>query len=308
MTLDADMAAAMTTQADLITRDGGKPADAAGERAQQARLAPFWNEGAPSVAGVEELSIPGAVPLRARLFRPTLERTPIVIFVHGGGWRHGSIDTTEWHSRALAAGSGLAVLAISYRLAPEHPFPAGLDDVTNAIRWCAAGGLGPGLDHTKILLSGASAGANLALAATLRLRDEGGPAPRGLALYYGVFGDDLETESYRAFGDGRFGLSQAGMQAYFEAYLPAGHRPHDPYVAPLHASLAGLPPTWLGVAELDVLRDDSLLMDRRLRDVDVSVETQHYPGLVHGFCGRARMVPAARQAIVDGAGFLARCV
>lgn len=306
MMLDADMAVAMAKHSELVSADGGQATDVAGKRAQLARLTAFWNEGAPAVETVEDLTIPTTWPMRARLFRPRAGETAIVVFVHGGGWQQGSIDASEWHSRGLATESGLAVLSVSYRLAPEHPFPSALDDVVAAIRWCAAGGLGPTIRNDRILLSGASAGANLALGATLRLRDENGPMPLALALYYGVFGDDFDTESYRTFADGRFGLSRAGMQDYFGTYLPGGSGLPNPYAVPIKADLAGLPGIWLGTAELDVLRDDSLRLERRLHEMAIKVETTEYAGLTHGFCNRARMVPKARLAIADGARFLAR--
>jgi acetyl esterase len=197
------------------------------------------------------------------------------------------------------------VIALSYRLAPEHPYPAALDDVDAVVDWCFGQGAELGLDPRCVLLSGASAGANLAIATALRRRDRGRALPQGLALFYGVFQlTDFANGSYRAFGDGRYMLSEAKMRGYREAYLPTGMPSRDPYVEPLVAALEGLPPTWLGVAELDILRDEQLAMAERLQAAGVPTTLGRYRGLTHGFGTRTRMVPRAAAAVAEAAAFL----
>jgi acetyl esterase len=305
--LDPDMAAAIAKDAALVAADGGAPGSLAENRAQQSRLATFWNEGAPALREVAPLTVEGggATALRAILYRPVQHPTPIVLFLHGGGWVRGSPEVSASASHALAAGSGLTVVALAYRLAPEHPYPAALDDVDSAIDWCFTHAASLGLDSRCVLLAGASAGANLAVAAALRRRDRGRALPRGLALFYGVFQlTDFANGSYRAFGDGRYLLSEARMRNYRAAYLPGGVPHRDPYVEPLTASLAGLPPTWLGVAELDILRDEQLEMADRLAAAGVATTLQRYEGLTHGFGTRIRMVPRAAAAVAEAASFL----
>jgi acetyl esterase len=243
--------------------------------------------------------------LRAILYRPVEHPTPIVLFLHGGGWMRGSPEVSAPASHGLAVGSGLTVIALSYRLAPEHPYPAALDDVDAAVDWCFAHATELGLDPRCVLLSGASAGANLAIATALRRRDTGRPLPLGLALFYGVFQlTDFANGSYRAFGDGRYMLSEAKMRGYREAYLPAGMPSRDPYVEPLVASPEGLPPTWLGVAELDILRDEQLAMAERLQAAGVPTTLRRCRGLTHGFGTRTRMVPRAAEVVGEAAAFL----
>lgn len=304
MPLDRNMALAIQQNARLIEEDGGLPADIPARRAQLNRLARFWAEGAPTIAHVEDLTIPGEPALPARLYCPEAEGDAAILFVHGGGWQQGSIDASDWQARGLAEESGLPVLSISYRLAPEHPFPAPLQDVVRAIEWAMTSGVFKGRPCDRLMLSGASAGANLALGAWLKLRDEGQPLPVGLGLFYGVYRDDLDTPSYREFGDGRFGLPRDAMATYFADYLPDREMRNSPYAVPMKADLKGLPPLWLGIAELDVLRDDSRLLAERLRSSGTSPQVVEYDGMVHGFCARARMVPAARSAFADCGKFL----
>lgn len=304
MPLEQNMALAIQENARLIEEDGGQPADLLSRRAQLNRLARFWAEGAPTIAHVEDLTIPGEPSLPARLYRSDAEGDAAILFVHGGGWQQGSIDASDWQARGLAAASGLPVLSISYRLAPEHPFPAPLLDVVRAIEWAMAGGVFKGRPCNRLMLSGASAGANLALGAWLKLRDEGRPLPVAMGLFYGVYGDDLDTPSYREFGDGRFGLPRDAMATYFADYLPDPEMRKSPYAVPMKADLKGLPPLWLGIAELDVLRDDSRLLAERLALSGTTAHVVEYEGMVHGFCARARMVPAARSALADCGKFL----
>lgn len=305
MTIDSAMAAALARQKALVEADGGVPTTLAGNRAQQERLFPFWNEDAPPVATVVDLTIPGpGGPLAARLYRPDdAPADTLVLFLHGGGWARGSVATGDWGCRALAAGTGFAVLSLAYRLAPEHPFPAAILDIRAAAAWCRTEGAGHGIGAERLFLTGTSAGGNLSLTAALAMRDAGEPLPSGLGLFYGVFGDDLATPSYQTYGPGQYGLSYVRMKQYFEWYVPAGGRTDDPLVSPMHADLAGLPPVWLGIPELDVLRDDAIGLEPKLRAAGVRVTTDYYPDLTHGFAAYARLVPKARAALSDAAHF-----
>ena len=301
--LDPAMAEALREAEALAVRAGIDPRgayDLDADRAAEARNAAFWAEGAPAVEDVLPLSLPGADGLlAARLYKPNVPApAPIVLFVHGGGWAKGSIDTCEWACRQIAARSGLNVIATSYRLAPEHPYPAGLNDIDAVLNWCMGPSARAGLDHRRVLIAGASAGAQLALAACLARRDRGADMPLGLALFYGVFGTDLETESYRAFGDGRYGLPRAQMQRFFDLY-GAGDASDL-----LAADLSGLPPVWLSAAGKDVLRDDALAMHAALRAAAVDVHLRLDEGLAHGYSAKARLVPLAKAAIDDAASFL----
>ena len=301
--LDADMAAALATSAELGAAAGvdpGAPLDLEADRAATRANAAFWAEGAPEVEDVLPLSLPGADGLLdALLYKPNVPApAPIVVLVHGGGWAKGCIEACDWASRQIAATSGLNVIATSYRLAPEHPYPAARDDIDAVLDWCMGPSARAGLDHRRVLVTGASAGAHLALHACLARRDRGAELPLGLALFYGTFGTDLETESYRAFADGRFGLPRARMASFLDLY-GAGDEADL-----LHADLSGLPPAWLAAAGRDVLRDDTLGLHEALRSAGVEARLRVDDGLAHGYIANARMVPLARAAIDEAAAFL----
>jgi acetyl esterase len=178
------MMAAIARQKALQEEDDGAPSSLAENRRQQDRLAPYWAEGAPEIAGIHDVLIP--VPqreMKARLYQPRdPDPSAAVLFLHGGGWARGSIATGEWACRAFAAESRLPVLSLEYSLAPERPFPAAIDDIRAAMDWCAGHGEDLGADGRRLILTGTSAGANLSIAAALARRDAGEFAPIGLGL------------------------------------------------------------------------------------------------------------------------------
>jgi len=275
-------------------------------RAAFDRGAAPWRAFAPDIAAVEDLTLPGAAgPIRARLYRPASGVLPLIVFLHGGGWTFGSLDTHENETRHLARASGAAVLAIDYRLAPEHPFPAPLDDVLSAIAAVRAGILGSAIDPTRFALAGDSAGANLALGALLALRDAGNETARGAVLYYGCFAPIFGTESHRRWGDGNFGLSSARMRWYWRNFL-GGVLENAPLLAtPLDADLKNLPPLHLVGAGLDPLHDDTLLLAERLRRDGVAHAVNVVPGVTHGFLRHAGRIVAARHSLDAAGQFLA---
>lgn len=265
-----------------------------------------WCEGAPEMP-TEELSIPGpGGALRARLYRPLGgAEGRLTIWVHGGGWTFGSIDTHDGAMRNFAQNLGSPVLGIDYRLAPEHPFPAGLDDTLAAIAFAEAGGLGAPIAAEKIALAGDSAGANLALAALVARREAGLPKLAGAALYYGCYAPDFSTGSHAAFGDGAFMLTTINMRWYWRNFLASEPDETTSLAAPLRADLAGLPPLYLAAAGLDPLRDDTLLLAARLAAAGVDFRCDHVPGVVHGCLRMTRELSVARKMITAGAGFVA---
>jgi acetyl esterase len=253
-----------------------------------------------------EVTIPGPVlPIRSRLYSTSAGgRTPLVIYIHGGGWTFGSIDTHDGLTRHLAAATGCAVLGIDYRLAPEHPFPAGLDDVLAAIKYAWDGRLGDRIDSRRIALAGDSAGANLALAALIALKERGKARVATATLLYGNYAPVFDTDSHRHFGEGNFRLSSAMVRWYWRNYL--GTEPEDTLTlaAPLHADLSGLPPLYLNAAGLDPLLDETYLLSQRLTDFGVGHRIDMFPGVVHGFLRMTRDLPAGRIGLRAAAAFL----
>ncbi|MFN3614903.1 MAG: alpha/beta hydrolase fold domain-containing protein, partial [Rubrimonas sp.] len=266
-----------------------------GGRAQFAAVAARWNVDPPAMAEARTVEGPG---VRGELRIPHGARPGLIVHVHGGGWCFGAPETHERAARTLAAEAGLAVLSVRYRLAPEHPFPAGLDDVAAA--WAAvraapaafAAGDGP------VGIAGDSAGANLALALCLRAQADALPAPAFAALFYGVFDADFETASHRAPGVG-YGLTRARMMAYWDRYMPDPAARENPLASPLKAddaALAALPPLWMNAADLDPLRDDALRLRDRLRALGREDPFVLHPGVIHGFMQMTAELEEARRA------------
>jgi acetyl esterase/lipase len=253
------------------------------------------------VASVRDITVAGpGGPIPMRVFRPEGEGPlPVVAYAHGGGWALGSLDAFGPVCRALANASGAVVVSIGYRLAPEHPFPAGLDDVLAAVRWLAVNARELDGDADRIAIAGDSAGANLATVTARRLRDE--PAAAALrfqALVYPVCDCALDTPSYRECGD-RFGLSALSMQRYWELYLD-GADGRDPDVSPLRAAdLSGLPPAFVLTVRDDVLRDEGEAYARALEAAGVPVTLRRYDGAVHGFLRWLAKARISRRAVAD---------
>ena len=266
-----------------------------------------WNEGSPACP-TRDLTIPcGTHSLAARLYAPEPDAATdrVTIYLHGGGWTFGSIATHDGLMRRLALASAAPVLGVDYRLAPEHPFPAGFDDALAAITFVVSGGLGAPIPPERVALGGDSAGATLALAALLRRRDEGATALAGAALFYGCYLPTCDTASHHAFGDGRFLLRTDMMRWYWSNFRGAsGDAPG--LVAPLETDLAGLPPLYLAAAGLDPLRDDTLQLADKLARAGVPTRCDHAPGVVHGCLRMARDLEGGAVMLSSGAAFLAQ--
>jgi acetyl esterase len=302
-TLDPEMAAAMARMREIAAGLPDRyslPFDEA--RAQLAMERRWWCEEAPRMAAVTDAAIDvtgRAVGLRR--YRPGGSAIgPVIIYLHGGGWCVGDNDTHDGIQRHLAAASGVDVVGVAYSLAPEHPFPAAVEDVAAAVSHLTTRG-------EPFVLAGDSAGANLALVEAIRRRDARLRAPAGLALFYGAFGPLRLDGSGAAYGSGEFGLSIAAQRRYLDAYL--GSRPTDDVRAyPMHDTLDGLPPALLVAAQLDPLLDDSLEMATRLGAAGNAMRLEVYDGVVHGFLSCTRMVSRARDALLSAGTFAVRCL
>jgi acetyl esterase/lipase len=251
------------------------------------------------VAGIEQRVLPGpAGPLAARIYTPRAARgrLPGLVFLHGGGFVCGDLDTHDPLCRALCEAAGCRLIAVEYRLAPEHPFPAAVEDACAATAWVLDHADALGLDRARIGIAGDSAGATLATVAARRL---GRVRPGALAfqlLLCPILDWAGETESRRAFAHGYL-LDSRALAEEIACYLPQGQDAGDPDVSPLRApDLSGLPPTHLHSAEYDPLRDEARAYADRLRQAGVAVRHTCHPGMVHLFYGFGRVVPYARVA------------
>ena len=269
--------------------------------AAPAQMAELFRMGMVStpVAAVEDRFIPGpTADLPVRVFTPEgLDPFPVVVFFHGGGWVLGDLDTHDPMCRALCAGAGCVVVSIGYRLAPEYPFPAAIDDALAATRWVGEHAAQIGGDPARIAVAGDSAGGNLSAVTALRIRDEGGPKLGGQLLIYPGLGNPASpTTSYIENAEG-YGLTREAASWFYELYLPGGSQAWHPHAAPLYApDLEGLPPALVVTAEYDVLRDEGELYIERLRAAGVPARLSCYAGVHHRFAEMIGILHQAEQA------------
>jgi acetyl esterase len=239
------------------------------------------------------LHLPGR-ELLVRVYRPVPGRLPAILYLHGGGWVAGSVDTHDGVCAALAADANAVVASVQYRRAPESPFPAPNDDSFAALQWLAASADDLDLDASRIAIAGDSAGAHLALGAAIEARDRDGPRIALQLLFYPVVAPDFQTKSYLEHANGT--LTRADMMAYWEQYLPGGVAHGDRRALPLQGSLRGLPPAHVVVAGLDPLHDEGVSLAERLRNDGVRAVLVDEPTLVHGFLRASPFVARANEA------------
>jgi acetyl esterase/lipase len=265
------------------------------------------SESDPSVS-VRTIAVPGRggdIPLHVYDAAGARPRR-ITLFFHGGGWVFGGREAYDGTCRLLAAKSDTAIAFVEYRLAPEHPFPAAVDDATAVLDWVREQGGGHGFDPNGVAVMGDSSGATVALGALLRARDRGDPLPHVVVLAYPALDPGMSTDSFRAFADDDF-LSRDEMEWYWRQYLGPDGDPGDPLAAPATASdLAGLPRMMVIIADNDVLRDEGEAFADRLRLAGVPVAATRYEGMPHGFLVMTRYLDGAREAIRDASAALSR--
>ncbi len=256
---------------------------------------------------VERLDIPGpAGAIPARLYTPSNSAagpSPLFVYFHGGGWVIGDLDTHDSTARFLAANAELPVLSVDYRLAPEHPFPAAVDDALAAFRWATANAGDLGVDPNRVAVGGDSAGGNLAAVTSLLARDDGGTTPAMQLLIYPV-ADFTGGDSRRLFANG-FLLTAGDMDWFDHNYLPNEEDGSDPRVSVLRAeNLSGLAPAYVATAGFDPLRDEGEAYAKRMREAGTHVALRRHSGLIHGFANMTAVSRSARAAMSEAAGAL----
>jgi len=244
--------------------------------------------------------------IQCRFHRPESGPLPVLIYLHGGGWVWNSVDTHDRLMRDYAAGGGCAVIGPDYALSPEAAFPQALEECAAVVRWVAREGAAKGLDSSRIVLGGDSAGANLAMGVALLLREtDPDISLAGLLLNYGVFDSRTDTASYQEFADGYF-LTREKMRFYWNCYAPREADRVNPLAAPLRGDLKGLPPVLLHIAELDVLAAENLAMGKRFVAAGVALEQEVFPGTAHGFLRALNHVAKARDAVAKAGAWLSQ--
>ncbi len=274
------------------------PADVARQGAEVGFQA--FNAGMPEIGSIVDRTIPGpAGQIPVKIFTPTGNGPfPLMVFFHGGGWVIGSTNTHAKLCAELAQGAEVVVFSVDYRLAPEHPAPAPLDDSVAAIRWAVEHGSEIGADAERFAVGGDSAGANLSAAAALRLRDEGGPVPSFLLLIYGAFTGDLNLPSVIENGEGKI-LTRKAMEWFYNHYLSGGASPDDPYIAPIKGDLRGMPRTHLIVGTLDPLLDDSKLFAEKLEEAGVHARLSIHQDMPHVFLQLSGMLDGGKKGVAE---------
>ncbi len=222
----------------------------------------------------------------------------VTVFIHGGGWVICSLDTHDRLCRLLCAGARSVVVAVDYRLAPEHRFPTALDDVCAALQWTRHNAHRFDADPGRMAVVGDSAGGNLAAGLALRMRDSGGPRLRLQLLLYPVTDvSSFDRSSYRRYAEG-FGLCAEEMAWYRDHYVPDTAQWASPSVSPLRCDkLEGLPPAEIVTAEFDVLRDEAEQFAWRLRQAGVDVRCTRFSGVIHGFLSMDGFSERAREGL-----------
>ena len=267
------------------------------------------NYPSPEVHSVETLSTGGGyghVPVR--IYRPSdAPDLPVIVYYHGGGHVFGSLDSHDTPCRYLCREAGCAVVAVDYRMGPEHPFPAAVEDSFDALRWVSDKAALLGFDATKLVVSGDSAGGNLAAVVALMARDAGGPAISAQVPIYPVIDYRGGTPSHARYAAGYGILDKEAVDWFREYYFASAPDMDDWKAAPhLATNHAGLPQALVITAECDVLKDEGVNYARQLTDAGVTVEHVDYKGVVHGFFGYLGLVDEAEQAHAKVAEYVNR--
>jgi acetyl esterase len=261
-------------------------------RARSSRLPEMLGPG-PRVFEVEDLGVPGKDgPVPVRIYSPVPNPAATMVYFHGGGWVLGSLDISDAYARTLAVETRCRLVNVGYRLAPEHRFPAALEDALAATRW-AAGAYGDG----PIIVGGDSAGGNLATVVARRLRDAGEAGPVLQVLIYPVTDHDFTTDSYLEHADNPL-MGRGDMEWFWDLYAPSIPERDGPDASPLRtADLSGMPPTLIVAAAHDPIRDDATAYAERLREAGVQVELHFYEDQTHGFFVMVNYLNSSNAAI-----------
>ena len=249
----------------------------------------------------------GRVPVR--IYRPggADAALPAVLYLHGGAFKKGSLDSGDTIAWGIADRAGVVVVSVDYRLAPEHPFPAAPEDCYAVAKYLAEWGGKLGIDGTRLAVWGDSAGGNLAAAVCLMARDRGLPGIRGQALNYATLTDDLSASAFVRFSDAP--ITTASVEDGWLAYLGASRPTSEPYAAPLKAAdLSNLPPAHVHYAEIDCLADDSIAYAERLRSAGNKVVLRKAAGMIHGYLRSRFHGPQAAAEFDAPCLFLRECL
>jgi acetyl esterase len=292
----------------LLERRGDPPLESLSPeeaRSTRRRMSALYAGPRTPVGRVRDVEIDADVPLRGRHYTPTeLDGPqPLLVYFHGGGFLFGDLDTHDGVCRLLCRHAGSHVLAIDYRLAPEHPFPAAVDDARAALRWAHANASRLGADPQRVGVAGDSAGGNLAAVACQLAANDGGPPPTLQLLIYPATDFTTRRRSRDLFGEG-FLLTNAEMDWFETNYLGTDRaQAQDPRASPLLAQdLSGLPPALVVTAAFDPLRDEGEEYARALRAAGTVTTLRRFDGFIHAFVSAAGVSRMCREAVIEIGG------
>jgi acetyl esterase len=251
------------------------------------------------VYNIADRQISNSIPIR--IYTPSAQKNlPILVYFHGGGFSSGGLDTHDTPLRALANRSGCIVVSVAYRLAPEHPFPAGIEDAYTATKWVSENAKSLGGDPARVAVGGDSAGGTIATVVTQMARDRQSPPIAYQVLIYPNTDATMSSASWRELGNKEYVLTTQGTTENYARYIPEGVDREQPYISPLKSSdLSNLPPAFILTAEFDPLRDEGEAYAERLRQADVTVKVTRYPGMIHGFFQMGGVIDRGNAAIED---------
>jgi acetyl esterase len=263
-----------------------------------------WTQGGPQMAETLDLRV-GRLDVPIRIHRPASDPSlPVMIYVHGGGWTLFSLDTHDRLMREYAARAGITVVGIDYSLAPEARFPSQIDEIRSLVQWLRSPEARSSLAPGKIAIGGDSAGGNLALATCLALRDSGEAVLDAILINYGAL-DPQQRSSHDRYGGEEYMLTPEEMAEFWANYLPEQFG-MDPLARPLLADLHGLPPTYICIAECDILADENWELKRRLEASGIHVVAKSFPGATHSFLEAVSVSDLAGEALNDASDWLAK--
>ncbi|MEU6099958.1 alpha/beta hydrolase [Streptomyces flaveolus] len=306
MALHPEIAKVLAT---LPAPPGGPLDPVALRAADEAHVAPL-EERLPlhAVEDVTARTASGDVPVR--IYTPDdTDRHGVLVYFHGGAFFLGSLDTHDHVARSLAAETGLKVVSVGYRLAPEAAFPAGLDDCYAVVRWAAEHGADLEWDGTTLAVAGDSSGGTFAAAVAARAHDDGFDRITHQILYYPSLDLDFDVDRYASLRENAvgYGLETAALKPFNAFYLDSGADPADPLVSPVRrADLTGLPPALVVTGEYDPMRDEGELYGRRLREAGVTATVSRYAGAGHGFVQHFSWIPEYHRVFTETRDFLDR--
>ncbi len=262
-----------------------------------------WRTGGPEMADSCDHDVGG---VRVRVHRPRADTDrPALFYLHGGGWTLFSIDTHDRLMREYAARADVTVIGIDYSLSPEAKFPVALDEIEAVIKWARDTAATIGIDPKRLAIGGDSAGANLAVATCLRLREAGAPQLQAMLLNYGAFSPE-PTPSYDRYGGPSYCLTPPEMDGFWRNYVNSDEELDNPLVAPLKADLRDMPPAFVAIAELDILADCNHALAEKLEQAGVPVTAMSYASATHSFLEAMSIASLARRALDEQAHWLNR--